>query len=615
MKKILDYLELNVQWLVLGISVLYVLYMLWSYVFVPPVVVNEIAAEPLSPSEVDAHIYSNVAAVLEMKMKDPRVPSFQEPSFVPEFLTAMNLGGVQAELWADARAMLPPSGMIKTATPASDGTASPGVTVPGGAVARLPEVPPAILTNTRSGLSNVLLTPQQPDQPLPVGATGVDKSWVTIRFEIDPTAIANAWDQCQIPPQLAATSFLQVVLERQEQNPDGTWGAITIVPPLANQQLPPFPDASAASAAIWQYLTWASSHQADILQPPFYQVVKGESWAVPGESVATAAVQEVFDPTRYIDAPYSELMKLTPEQRRQVAAAQAKKKQEELKAKRASTPAAPPPSPTRRPPGGYRPGGPAPDSEYGPNDPVRPPAPARPPAPGGYGAPYGPPPGFWGPPEEAPSEYVPTTPQMTGFPVPANEFDPRKWASEHPEQPKIVGWAHDDTVIPGRTYRYRVTYKIKNPIFSARNVASNPKLADVFALVSLPSQWSEKIVVTSTINFWIARSPRTGASTVSIQVFRWQGGQPRTKTYDLAPGDAIGLKEAETDFATGWTLVDIRTDPRTEEPYVLLMDPSGLVHRRDTKTDSMDPKYQEYKQQAAASVSSAAPVEPGAGVR
>ena len=64
-----------------------------------------------------------------------------------------------------------------------------------------------------------------------------------------------------------------------------------------------------------------------------------------------------------------------------------------------------------------------------------------------------------------------------------------------------------------------------------------------------------------------------GSGKVPIQVFRWQGGEPKTETFDVIPGDSVGLKKGDIDYNTGWTLVDIRN----EDGYILLMDPSGTM--------------------------------------
>jgi hypothetical protein len=120
--------------------------------------------------------------------------------------------------------------------------------------------------------------------------------------------------------------------------------------------------------------------------------------------------------------------------------------------------------------------------------------------------------------------------------------------------------------------------------------------------------------VESTINFWVARSASTHG-TVPIQVFRWHGGQPKSKIFDVGPGDSIGSKEGDVDYVTGWTMVDVGIDPRTDDQFVLLMDPTGNLHKRDVRTDTVDPKYKEMKEKAASAATAANPSDSVAGTR
>jgi len=61
MKKVLDLLEKNVQWLAMGLGALYLLWMVWTYVINSPVKVTGVAPNPLSPGDVDSYIADNVA--------------------------------------------------------------------------------------------------------------------------------------------------------------------------------------------------------------------------------------------------------------------------------------------------------------------------------------------------------------------------------------------------------------------------------------------------------------------------------------------------------------------------------------------------------------------------
>jgi hypothetical protein len=637
MKKLTEFIEKNVQWLVLGLGVCYLLYMAWAYLVFPPVKVTGIGPEPLSPGDIDQHIYNDIAAPLEGKMKEGKPPKIEVPNFVAQFGADMDKH--DAAPLEQFTLNLPPSTSADLQPPGPPNQpnqpnrpVNPNQPVKD-AITELPKLAAAKLNGLKSGMSNVLqptqpdAAPVDPNNGAAAAISNVDKSWVTVRYEIDPKQLVAEWDRLKIPQGTVNTTFLQVVLERQELQPDSTWSDPTPVPTLAlqQQQQPPppqFPAENAAPQDMWLYLQWASSHQVDVLQPPFYQVAKGDVWTIPGEAAPVNPQQQQFDPNQYLDAPINELLKLTPDQRRLVQQAKQKRDAEKAKGARPSRGNTGP----RGPVGPYGPGGAGGGGaggvpEMGPNDQGRPPgAPGpygggRPPmgmGPAGYGGARGPAygPGGYGPqpgydPEMEGEGGVVQPPPSANFPIPTTEFDPHVWAKANPDKP-IVGWAHDETVVPGHTYRYRVTYKMKNPIFFAANVAKDPKLTQVFAIASKPTEWSEQVEVRSTIVFYIARSGN--ANRVPIQVFRWQTGEPKTETFDVVPGDAVGLKKGDIDYNTGWTLVDIRN----EDGYILLMDPSGTMHRRNVKDDMSDPNFKQLKEQTSAANASASAATPGA---
>jgi len=627
MKKLLDFLETNVQWIVLGLGGIYVLYMAWAYLISPPVQVEGIKPDgPLSPGEVDRYIGETVVAELRRKMDEKRVPKIPEPQFVSAFRKAMDYAGAPEPKLDTIAAVLPPKTSIVVDMPKAPGS-TPGTPEgqtpqPGGIevakVEKLPQPPPAGELKTGNGLSNVLqpppggLTAGQPPPAVPAAAKGIDKSWVTVRYEIDPAALVQAFEQAKIPEGAFTTTFLRVVLERQELLAEG-WGPTTQVPPPATVELQPFPADGSPVQVLWGYLTWANANQPAIMQPPFYQVVKGDTWTLPGEQ-AQQVLAEQFDPQRYIDAPISELMKLTPEQRRQVQILREQRRKEQAQQRRGSAP--PPPGAGRRgfPGGGFPGGGGVPD--YGPNDGGRPanprgggPGAVPPPFPGAFGPGAFPGrglpmPGFEEEMFPFPGQGMQPQPQSLNYPLPPGEFNPREWMSNNPGKP-IVGWAHDDTVEPGKTYRYRVVYRIKNPIFGAVNIARDPKLAEQFALTAKPSGWTDEVNVPSKVRFWVARAMPSTAS-ARVEVFSYQDGEHQYKEFTVLAGDQIGERDPKADFATGWTLVDVGADQRSGSAYVLLLDPNGRLHRREPASDIQDPKYRQMKEQITAAAQAAA---------
>jgi hypothetical protein len=270
-----------VQWLVLGLGVCYLLYMAWAYLVFPPVKVTGIGPDPLSPGDIDQHIYNDIAAPLEGKMKEGKPPKIEVPNFVAQFATDMDKH--DAAPLDQLTLNLPPSTSTEPIVTTPQGqqgvTQTAAKPQQGGTITELPKLAAAKLNGLKSGMSNVLqptqpdAAPVDPNNGAAAAISNVDKSWVTVRYEIDPKQLVAEWDRLKIPQGTVNTTFLQVVLERQELQPDSTWSDPTPVPTLAlqQQQQPPppqFPAENAAPQDMWLYLQWASSHQVDVLQPP-----------------------------------------------------------------------------------------------------------------------------------------------------------------------------------------------------------------------------------------------------------------------------------------------------------------------------------------------------------
>jgi hypothetical protein len=487
---------------------------------------------------------------------------------------------------------------------------------------KLPEMPVAKLTHTRNGMSNVNLVAANMGQQ-PGAGNPVDKFWGTTRFGIDIAAIQKALDEAKvpnIPQQPLETTFLRVILEREEMLPDGTWGKRTVVQPLGIQNVPPWPAANAQAVEWWTYQKWAQDHVADVLQPQFYQIVKGDQWGVPGEQLVDAgAAAQPFDPNQYIELTPEQIRTHVPpftnEQKQKIYKAQQDRKKQEAAGKRGTGGTGRPPMGGRggMPGGGMGPGGGGPD--FGPNDTGRPPGGGYPVPGGGYPVPGGAGPGripFPGMGPDGEGEWAPggNVVVNANFPLPPGSFNPQTWLATNAANATIQCWAHDDTVEPGHTYRYRVAYVIKNPVYGMGQFCKDPKLAEKFDLQSKFSEWSDKVEMLSTISFWVEAGPSKEAKEVSFQVFRWQSGDTKTLKVKAAPGDMVGKVDNNIDFGTGWTMVDLTWDQN--KWYVLLMDKDGELHRRDA-TDMTNETYKKMKDQAGATSASASAAMPTGG--
>lgn len=199
------------------------------------------------------------------------------------------------------------------------------------------------------------------------------------------------------------------------------------------------------------------------------------------------------------------------------------------------------------------------------------------------------------------------------FPLPVGEFDPRTTAlggvagaaGATAPMTSVVGWAHDAKPEPGKTYRYAIRYKIKNPIWATRGEAKPQTLADQFALVSADSGWTPPVSVKSIVTFYFASGGGFGRTEAQVDVYRWQDGLTHKKRFRIGPGDAIGLEAEGVDYSTGYTLVDLRNDAR-DRPIAWLLGPDGIMIKRDVRIDMESPQHREMDSQSSAAAATAA---------
>jgi len=173
-----------------------------------------------------------------------------------------------------------------------------------------------------------------------------------------------------------------------------------------------------------------------------------------------------------------------------------------------------------------------------------------------------------------------------GVAYPAGAFDPTQWKAAAP----IQTWGHDVNVTPGKTYRYKMRYRIKNPLYNVGgNVAKNAKDTQVFACISEFSPWTKPVTVPEKTNFFVARGLVSGGSRVQFEVFKWEDGTQHAEMFDVSPGDVLGAAKNNIDFSTGWTLVGVQND------NVLLVDKDGKLMIRNQKADESDSLYKQLK--------------------
>lgn len=210
---------------------------------------------------------------------------------------------------------------------------------------------------------------------------------------------------------------------------------------------------------------------------------------------------------------------------------------------------------------------------------------------GGYGPPqgqYGPPQGQYGPPQGPygmqPGSYSPSGVGQAqsvpaGYSVPSGSINPAEQADGD-----IFVWFHDDTVEPGKTYRYKLSYRIRNPLFGVDRAAESADASKVFAIASPPSEWSEPVVIDPISRFFVSSGVSSGSTSARFDVYRWQDGEWHMKQFTASPGDMIGLVDDKIDYQTGWTLADLNASSMSRDP-VILSDMNGKLRVRSFNSD------------------------------
>jgi hypothetical protein len=401
-----------------------------------------------------------------------------------------------------------------------------------------PTPPPAQIVKLASGRSFADVNAGGAQQ---VAAT--DLAEVRVDFTIPSEAIADAFRRARLPADQQNTSVLRVTLMRQRLLADGSWGEETEVPLLSNNPLAsqfPLPDEDAPVETKQAYAAFAEQNPQWVLQPPFYEVRAGDNpmdlqvvVEVPsGDEAARPAAGEAEGEDPATQDSGDESQTNFNYQDREA---------DERGGADAGLNQPPPQQDVRRQPGQARN---QPDQDA-----------------------------------EAPA----------AAPLPPGAFNAAQLGAP------ISGWAWDTDAVPGETYRYKVVYSLKNPLFGTSGVATDPNLETVLVLPSEPpAEWSPEITVEPLTYYYMTE---TGSQQATFTVFRWQNGGWQAEKFRVSPGDYIGLpsEAGGIDYRTGQTLVDVREDPTRRESFALLVDDQGRFTRR-TIRDVTDPKHKELQE-------------------
>jgi hypothetical protein len=184
---------------------------------------------------------------------------------------------------------------------------------------------------------------------------------------------------------------------------------------------------------------------------------------------------------------------------------------------------------------------------------------------------------------------------------------------------RIQVWAHDLTVQPGRTYRYKVLANVLNPVFliTRLNDEQRPQLLDVLAISPSRQEqgeapWTEPIETFPQRQFFFT-SFNSQAQEASIEVWRVYNGRWRMQDFTQRAGDPIGgvvteqidnvLGEREVDYGVAGetgpaVIVDIVESETGNQRQVrlLYLDGNGLLQSRQLDDDRSSERRRELQQ-------------------
>jgi hypothetical protein len=676
MQKVVAFLEKYAEWVALGVAAIFVLFVAYSYVLSPEQLKVSVGndKEKVLPGDVDPHIAGGAAQRLQQAVDagaDVKFPvrdftkefevamGPQRRSMEPKYLVTLNpLPGVAREMEIGgsstvARQVVEALPVVPTPRPTGTATGNSLVAKP----------PPVVDPNDPNAAAAAAAAAAAQQNPAVELANALDKNWVTVEFSLSSKELMDAWAKTfpkpkpgvmPIPPAAMFTHFLYCEVEREEQIAPGKWGNRVKLKPLPLFQVEELPPNNSDPNDLEFFRVWAEQHQVDIVEPAFYRTLKGDQWYQPsvGPAADPSAAGAVADNTPFDPANPPTNRQLTPQEKQQVYLYNLKIKQEQqkalaaerkakldaaaaaLKAKQGSGSSE---GGGRRSMGGYAPLpielASSPDTRAGggraPAGPGGGRTPAGPPAAGAGRTPAVTPPVGRQPavpsPESGERSRIPAGPagefstMQPGTALPTQPFDPSKLVPDlNGKTPDIVAWAHDETVVPGKTYRYRMTIYMKNPVYGTSNVTKNEGDAKLLAIKSQPSEWTKEVNVPRTTTYFFANARENLKEKtvygVTVDVFKREKGEWNHELFSIAPGDAIGATgKSGIDYSTGFTLVDLRKEIRGDV-RIITADQDGNLDTTHLTASASDPWYKELLNKLQAPPTTPPGVTPAPGV-
>jgi hypothetical protein len=519
MQKQSNFLEQNVQWIALGLGGLFLLLMVYFYVIERPVEV-QVGNLTLGPGEVEPETLRGPVEDVNRDIRDSSIPDIPQKDYVQSFVAIIQGTKDQPVQLA--------GNQIRSVRDTGEISIDPGIGGPvkENVIASLP-VPPAAkagLVNTgRSRIEHLdpdwFPDEKKPNEVHPIIERDVD--WASASFTINGRELLKAFNAAfdakkiaeagRDPNDLMETQIIDVQLIRQKIEGAKAGKEEVIQSLKTNLERPPFPGKNAPEIEIQTYLSWATQNPDEVKTPLFYPVLAGDIWMEPNEENLRLMQEQ---------------MKMKKEERVLIQQQQRQQAQNQQQLRRAPRDA-------------MMEEGLLSDEMEGLRQPFRPQPQVRQPA--------------------------GVRPLRAGQPRQARTVAPGKFDVQAEEDIQII--AHDDTIEAGKTYRYKIRYRLLNPIYKSVRIAK-PELSNEYAIVSRDSEWTKPVTMRSKVEFFLAK---INGDRSTFDVFQMKDGVMRKVQVTVGPGDAIG--------GSGWSVVDVRGAGL--KAYSLLMDALGQVVRRE----------------------------------
>jgi hypothetical protein len=575
MQKVVRFLEANVEWFALLIAVGFLGYTIWTY-FVKSPISAELEGQTVTPANIESVIEDGPAKRLGDAMKEAQPPDFHVDDFASAIDRGLSLEGQEPPQLAESDFDYSPLDIGAAAGP----SAGLGVTV-----TQLPVLPAAkglliaagldtLAPPAANGAAPAANPPGQPAPPADEVPQGKDVRIIVAAFTIPWAQFSEQWNKCfgpvgpNGPPRLpdAEVQFLAVTAYRSEQLADGQWSSDVEIPGLETG-LPPYPAANDKPAQE-SYLIAVNKQPTAIVSPEIPAVSFGAVWKDPLQLLPTAtnppgnAAGGGDQSNGTIWQSSGRLARVDVQYQRGGGG---------------GFPGMPPGGPGGMQPNRLPPR-PSPSPDQQPAEPSTPTA--QPPAPG---------------------TAAPIVNVVSAIPTPTPVEPPSKLnpIGMPPNSPDLCIYLVDQTAASGKTYRYRIVYKLYNPLFNGLpERVANKKWIDQFDLVSPPSEYSPSITVPQQTYVYCSNSQGARSGSFPFDVITWAKGQWRRETFSVSPGDPIGGVDGNVDFSTGWIYADKRaTSESPPKVFITLVDAiHGDADIRDVYRDASSADHREKDQ-------------------